>query len=338
MTPHAVDLTKHFGKPDLPPELSTVPIPNERSGTIIICLNAPELPTALAALGLFRGRRWRVIGYWAWELPCAPPGWANALSYVHEVWVPSRFTADALRGYSRRRPIRVMPLPVVAPTGFAPQPPENRRVLVAGDGRSSFTRKNLQGAIRAFREASVPGATLTVKTRNLAEWPAEEAFLRDSLIGLDATLLDANLNEPDKWALLNAHDVYLSLHRAEGFGLIAAEMMALGKVVILTGWSGTEDFADPGAVMRVDYQLEPQEDRSGSYTGVAASWATPSHAHAVACRREALSDRELRLGLGVAAQHAAAATLSPERIGHHLKQAVDNPDIAGSQRPWFTDT
>jgi glycosyltransferase involved in cell wall biosynthesis len=44
--------------------------------------------------------------------------------------------------------------------------------------------------------------------------------------------------------LLAAADVFVSLHRSEGFGLGLAEAMLLGKPVVGTAYSGNADFLD----------------------------------------------------------------------------------------------
>ena len=68
---------------------------------LLAVVNAPVLPPALLRLprGALRGRR--VIGFWAWELPAVPPGWAEGAKFVHEIWAPSRFTAEALMKLGR---------------------------------------------------------------------------------------------------------------------------------------------------------------------------------------------------------------------------------------------
>jgi hypothetical protein len=64
---------------------------------VVIHVNAPMLAYALLRLprALVRGRRF--IGYRAWELPTVPPDWRAGLRLVHEIWVPSHFTATAIR-------------------------------------------------------------------------------------------------------------------------------------------------------------------------------------------------------------------------------------------------
>ena len=45
-------------------------------------------------------------------------------------------------------------------------------------------------------------------------------------------------------------DSFVSLHRAEGFGLSIAEAMAYGKPVIATNWSGNIDFMEGEILVR----------------------------------------------------------------------------------------
>src|SRR5262249_11944865 len=47
------------------------------------------------------------IAMWSWELMRVPEGWRRAAESIDEVWAPSRFIADALRGIIEH-PIRVL--------------------------------------------------------------------------------------------------------------------------------------------------------------------------------------------------------------------------------------
>ena len=67
-------------------------------------------------------------------------------------------------------------------------------------------------------------------------------------------------------ALFARADCYVSLHRAEGFGLTLAEAMALGKPVIATGFSGNTDFMTPANSYLVDWKLTQRRSRGASTT------------------------------------------------------------------------
>ena len=75
-------------------------------------------------------------------------------------------------------------------------------------------------------------------------------------------------------ALQRCADAYVSLHRAEGFGLGLAESMRIGKPVIATAWSGNMDFMNHDNSCLVDYRLVPVGE--GEYPHHAGQrWAEP---------------------------------------------------------------
>ena len=65
-------------------------------------------------------------------------------------------------------------------------------------------------------------------------------------IRLDTRTLPA----AESHALTACADIVLSLHRSEGFGLVLAEAMLLGKPVVATGWSGNMEFMDEASACR----------------------------------------------------------------------------------------
>src|SRR5262245_15109794 len=88
-------------------------LPTDRHGGVwVMHVNAPEAVHALAYLdpAAWLGR-YR-IGYWAYELPRVPALWVRASEAFHEIWVPSRFVADAMKASGIAKPVHVMPHPV----------------------------------------------------------------------------------------------------------------------------------------------------------------------------------------------------------------------------------
>jgi glycosyltransferase involved in cell wall biosynthesis len=61
-------------------------------------------------------------------------------------------------------------------------------------------------------------------------------------------------------ALMNCCDCYVSLHRSEGFGYTLAEAMLLGKPVIATHFSGSNEFINQSTAFPILYQLIPLVD------------------------------------------------------------------------------
>ena len=72
-----------------------------------------------------------------------------------------------------------------------------------------------------------------------------------------------------------ACDVVLSLHRSEGFGLVPAEAMLLGKPVVATDWSGTTEFLDADCAALVPAKMVPARDPRGVFEAPGAVWAEP---------------------------------------------------------------
>ncbi|HTQ84467.1 MAG TPA: hypothetical protein VMI47_14505, partial [Pseudolabrys sp.] len=96
LAPAAFDLSGAFGQAEFTETARRDLAPG--NGTLIVHHNAPYMAHALWALGRARIHGRRVIGYWAWELPKLPPLWARGFRFVHEIWVPSTFTRDAIAG------------------------------------------------------------------------------------------------------------------------------------------------------------------------------------------------------------------------------------------------
>ncbi|MGA3399567.1 MAG: glycosyltransferase [Acetobacteraceae bacterium] len=309
---------------DLPVAAGGEPPPG---APLVLHVNPPLLPLVLLRLrrGLARGRR--VIGYWSWELPTAPPDWRVGARFVHEVWVLTPFVAAALEPLLPGK-VRVVPPPMaIAP----PRPSALDRaafglptdavvVLVMFNLASSFERKNPLAAIAAFRAAFGDRADrrLLLKIGNRSHFPEDFARLAAAAAAAPNIRLETRtLPTADLHALVAACDIVLSLHRSEGFGLVPAEAMLLGKPVIATGWSGNMAFMDATSAALVGYRLVPAEDPRHVYEG--ASWAEPDQADAVAHLRRLADDAAARTALGTRGREAALARLGVAPLAAALR-------------------
>jgi glycosyltransferase involved in cell wall biosynthesis len=286
---------------------------------LILHVNAPLMAAALLRLprGALRGRR--IIGYWAWELPVVPPSWRPGLAFAHEIWAPSRFSALAIDAIAPGR-VRVVPHPVAA---SPPVPSGLRRpdfglpqgalvVLVSFSLASSFVRKNPLGAIAAFRAAfgDRGDRLLVVKVTNPGHAPEDMARLVAAAAGAANIRFETRiLPTADSHALTRCADIVLSLHRSEGFGLVPAEAMLLGRPVIATDFSGTTDFLVAGSCIAIPYTLVPARDPRGVFEAPGALWAEPDIAAATEALRNLADDAGARLALGEAGRRTALARL-----------------------------
>ncbi len=245
-------------------------------GTVVIHANPPQFQLTLCKLGkeFLRGKR--LIGYWAWELEAIPDIWRQALQYVDEVEVPSVFVRRALQGHTNKK-ISVVPHDVPQPARRKTSYAEDGvlRCLYMFDAASSFERKNPLAALKAFELAFAPGeAELTFKINNSqADSQAFDAFRHACARVPGVRLLTETLSAEALEDLYLRHDVYLSLHRSEGYGLTIREAMLHGLHAVATGWSGNMDFMHGALAHPVPYALVPVNMNSGPCKGLKASWA-----------------------------------------------------------------
>jgi glycosyltransferase involved in cell wall biosynthesis len=303
---------------------------------LLLNVNAPLVPLALLRLprGLARGRR--VIGYWAWELPTVPDDWRVGAAFVHEAWVNSRFTAEALGPLLPGR-VRVVtpPLAVAPPVPSALDraafglPASAVVTLVSFNLASSLARKNPIAAIAAFRAAfgTRGDRVLMLKIGNPDDFPDDAAMLRDAVGGAPNIRVETRtLPDADRHALTACADIVLSLHRSEGFGLVPAEAMLLGRPVVATGWSGNMDFMDASSAALVGYRLIEARDPRGVFEAPGAVWADPDQGEAIAHLRRLADDPAARAQLGARGRAAATARLGTQS----LAEAVASLGLAPS--------
>lgn len=308
--------TIQLGLPSVTPPPGNLPPPG---AALLAMPNAPILPVGLARWprALTKGRR--IIGMFAWELPAVPRSWHDGAKFVHEIWAPSTFCAEAFEPLMPGR-VRVVPYPLAALPPRAVEggradfglPDEAVVVLVVFNLASSRVRKNPEAAIRAFRAAfgDRRDRLMVLKLSGTAMYPEDLAEIR-ALVGNapNIRVISETIPEPALRGLIAASDIVLSLHRAEGFGLIPATAMLLGRPVVVTGWSGNMSFMNADSAALVDFRLVPVEDPRGIYSLAGARWAEPDVGHAAALLRRLADDPALRAELGARGQVYAREAL-----------------------------
>ncbi len=249
--------------------------------TNLICVNADQVPVFLEQMGAETLERRYNIGVWAWEVDDMPESMARNGDYFDEVWGISDYTAEGLRRRVRV-PVRAFPLPVVTrPVVVRSRQelglPEGFLALFCFDFGSIFDRKNPLAVVEAFRRAfpKPDEAQLCIKTVNGDRHARDLQRLRDACADRnDIVLIDGYRSAEEQMALMQSCDVYISLHRAEGFGLTVAEAMALGKPVITTAWSSTMEFTTEENSYLVPANVIPVPKGTPVYPST-ARWADP---------------------------------------------------------------
>jgi len=226
------------------------PPPGAPYKTNLICVNSNLMLEVAARLpsGLLTGNY--NICYWAWELSRLPPHMLDGFRDVDEVWTYSEFAAAAFR-QAMKVPVYVWPLPILRPSLrlASERPPkfatDRMTFLCSFDFLSVMERKNPAGVVTAFKRAfqDNEGPLLIVKGTNGGSDVRGRTHLLDAIGGrTDIHFLGQVLSRSEQDALIAKSDVYVSLHRSEGFGLQLGEAMALGTPVLATAYSGNLEF------------------------------------------------------------------------------------------------
>ncbi|MEL6271125.1 MAG: glycosyltransferase, partial [Chloroflexota bacterium] len=232
----------------------------------LFCVNADMTFPTRDLVGLTTYTRRYNIGYWFWETARFPEEWLPALDVYDEVWVGSRFVQEAVAKQATVPVVRVpVPLQVtvdetVARSDFGLHD-DQFVVLYVFDANSVIERKNPYGVIEAFKRAFLPHeqrrrVRLVMKVNNLAKYPEHNHEIMSLMDEINGVLITDYLDRPVLNALIGLCDVYVSLHRSEGYGLTMKEAMVLGKPVIATAYSGNMDFMHPDNSYLVPYELK----------------------------------------------------------------------------------
>lgn len=297
----------------------------------LIFVNPDYLDDAMASIGAERlGNRY-TIACWFWELETFPEEWLPALKQVDEIMVSSGFIGKTISAVTDK-PILHVPMPVgdVEDSGLTRADfglDENAFFFLNSfDFNSFLTRKNPFAVIEAFRRAFPDGRAnvrLLIKSSNGHRHPDRlRELLNVAAVDRRILVRDEVIDRADVQALQRCADAYVSLHRAEGFGLGLAECMRLGKPVIATGWSGNMEFMTPDNSCLVDYRLVPVNE--GEYLHHAGQrWAEPNIDGAAAYMRRLVEDRAFAAKIGAQAALDIRAKLSAHTAAVRIIQRLE---------------
>ena len=215
-----------------------------------------------------------------------------AFEVVHEIWTFSDYSRRAIESAGRGIPVEVRPYPVPdpvpEPVPAAPEPPGGWRArfgvdpdaflgIAVMDLRSCPARKNPWAHVAAWQAAfgEDPRCVLILKYRVSKRTACVREELREMIGSATNVRLVEEYLEPGVLAGLQASaDVYLSLHRAEGYGLVIREMLELGIPVVATDWSANAEYGpDYPHYHGISWRLVPYRDWTGHYPGATFSWA-----------------------------------------------------------------
>lgn len=296
----------------------------------IVCVNADQLTSTLRMpVGEILLNCTKRVGYWFWETEDFPQRWAHCANYLDEVWVATKFVADAI-GRKVDTPVRIVPPAIILEdkAEISRQSlalPDDKQIFVnLFDSRSFTERKNPLGLISAFRTAvdrdpeMRESALLVIKCTNMH--PDTLDTLTKQAGDLPIRIVNRYFSRAETLGLMRAADCVVSLHRAEGLGLTMIEAMLCGKPTIATAYSGNMDFMNEKNSLLVKHRIVPAAGEIGPYQG--SVWAEPDTDHAADQMIRILRDRETVSILAEQGRKDALDFFSPERSANKISEAL----------------
>lgn len=249
----------------------------------IFAVNPDETALAYSIARSYKNKNATNIGFWAWELPNFPPVFESSLNLLDRIWAVSSFVSESINRSAKSCQASAIQLPVpIFPMNRIEKKLQNTgsnkhfRVLSVFDFNSDFSRKNVLGNIGAYLKAfpNEGNERLILKSINYRSHPnAFQEMVKATKNRSDIILMNDSASKQELSELLYSADVFLSLHRSEGYGINLIDSMARGTVVISTAYSGNLDFQTQENSILVPYNLVPVTEYGG--WKVNSHWAQP---------------------------------------------------------------
>jgi len=226
------------------------------------------------------------IAYWMWESSELAFDFAEHSTYYSEIWTASNYCKSIFD--SLGKPVKLVPHCV---TNYKYNPKAVNDVpviLVAFNCDSRVSRKNPFFAIEALNKLS-ESIDFKVKFKVSNSKSSLLSCFKEQAENLDCEWITHKLKRKALLSLYSDCDILFSPHKSEGFGLHMLEMMAMGKKIVATGYSGNMDFCNDENSYLIDYKLDEVDDEF--YLG---EWAYPKLDSAVDCLKAACKDGETK--------------------------------------------
>lgn len=270
------------------------------------------------------------IAYWLWELPEFPREWDYAFAPFDEIWTPSEFISASLRK-NTDKPVRTIPYGLAMPKtesccgrDYFALPANHFLFMLSYDSFSVSERKNPLGAIRAYKKAfpvEDPRAGLVIKVTH-AERQEMAAIMSQLRKYENVFVLTDSYPKEVFNSLVKCADVYVSLHRAEGFGLVMAEAMLLGTPVVATAWSANTEFMNEDVACMVRADIVPLDKEYPPYHK-GSHWANPDEDHAAALMKRLFIDKAFREDKAKKAREHILGKMSPQNAATRIKARLE---------------
>lgn len=296
----------------------------------LFCVNAEQAPYLKMK---YKRAVWKSkynIAFWFWELPEFPDQWAKYTRYFNEIWVASDFVYKAV---SLKSKVTVTKIPL--PMSFNDELKYDREYFELDKKRFTFLfiydelsykmRKNPEAIIEAFKQAFKKDeeVQLIIKVANINRDHIRRKYYNELQENSDnIKLINRDMDKEEINSLINCCDVYVSLHRSEGWGLTLAEAMFCGKPVIATNWSGNVDFMNVNNSCPVDYELIPVKISQGPYQSDQI-WADPNILQAAEYMKKLYNDQDYYRLVSINAKETMRNAFSSEKIAKIIEKRIN---------------
>ena len=152
--------------------------------------------------------------------------------------------------------------------------------------------------------------------------PEDIAFVEERLKPGSYFLMTERLERRKMNSLIRLCDVFLSLHRSEGFGLVLAEAMNLGTATVATNWSANTEFMPEGTACLVDWKPVPVGS-AYQYEQEGLTWADPDVHQAAGYLRRLKDDPEYLKEITRAGQKQIREQLSTAGCAEKIAARLD---------------
>ncbi len=266
-----------------------------------------------------------------WEESLLPVAIVRLLNDKFDgVLVQTRFVAKALIDSGLRIPVRLMGCAIdlkafeavgaERSTASRIRLPSKQKPFVFLHVSSCFPRKGVDALLKAFAQAFRRSDPVRLVIKGFPnphnDVPKQIAQLRDTDPGApEVVMLNQDAPTEELAKLYAAADAVVLPTRGEGFNMPAAEALAAGVPLVVTGYSGHVDFAGPNVARQVDYRFAPSRSHLYSFGSV---WADPDVDDLAMAMREAFEG----VGDPTAARELAARVERGRRAAVALSDAA----------------
>ena len=284
------------------------------------------------------------VGFTVWETTRIPNLWVECCNRMDAVIVPCEWNVKVLKDSGVKVPIYCVPH-VVDYTNH--EDVGNFTLNAIPDNVFKFysifqftERKDPVSLLKAYWHgfSKDDNVALILKTYRSNYSDAEKQIVIDTIKRIKASmpmpegvthapvyLITDMLSVDEITGLHKYGDCFVSLNRAEGFGLPEAEAAVLGNPVITTGFGGVLEYLDNSNSLLVDYTLTPVSGMPNIpwYTGDQL-WAQANVYNAAELMREIYENEDLLSKIVCNCKKTVKPMLSYEAIAERYTKVLDD--------------